>query len=136
LFGDAVAVEVPERTQSPNKSIEARALFQRGDRARAFRILSSFIDELLDTGNIMAICVTCVEFVNMMAALDRLTDAARMLHHLDKPAPDWATLVTEARSKVAVLHSPSQAGDLDDRQALEYMRRVLRQLAGGQDPAS
>ena len=138
LFGDAVAVEVPERTQSPNKSIEARALFRRGEAARAFRILSSFIDELLGTGNIMAICVTCVEFVNMMAALDRLADAALMLHHLDKIAPYWATLVTEARSKVAALYPSPQAGDLDldDRQALEYMRRVLRQLASGQDPAS
>jgi predicted ATPase len=138
LFSEAVAVEVPERTQSPNRSLEARAFFRRGDRVRAFRILGSFIDELLDTGNIQAICVTCVEFVNMMAALDRLVDAARMLHHLDKTAPYWATLVADARAKVATLHSPSQAGepDLDDHQALEYMRRVLRQLASGQDPAS
>ena len=136
LFSEAVAVEVPEGTQSPNRSLEARAYFRGGDRARAFRILGSFIDELLDTGNIQAICITCVEFVNMMAAQDRLVDAARMLHHLDKTAPYWATLVADARSKIdsSLTLAADQPGDLsfDDRQALEYMRRVLRQLANGQ----
>jgi predicted ATPase/DNA-binding SARP family transcriptional activator len=138
LFGEAVAVEVPERTQSPNKSIEARALFRHGETARAFRVLAAHIDELLDTGNMQAICVTCAEFINMMVAAGRLADAACMLHHLDRAAPHWATLVAEARTKVAAVHSPSQARepDLDDHQALEYMRRVLRQLASGQDPAS
>jgi hypothetical protein len=34
-----------------------------------------------------------------------------------------------------VPHSVKRTG-LDDHQALEYMRRVLRQLASGQDPAS
>jgi predicted ATPase/DNA-binding SARP family transcriptional activator len=136
LFGEAVAVVVPEGTQSPDKSVEARAVFRRGETSRACRILGAHIDELLDAGNIMAICVTCAEFVNMMAALDRLEDAARMLHHLDKTAPYWAGLVAEARRKVAagVPGGLAQASDLDldDRQALEYMRRVLRQLAHGQ----
>ncbi len=31
-----------------------------------------------------AICVTCVEFVNMMVQAGRLQDAALMLGHLDK----------------------------------------------------
>jgi len=136
LFGEAVAVAVPEGTQSPDKSVAARAVFRRGETSRACRILGSHIDELLDAGNIMAICVTCAEFVNMMAALDRLVDAARMLHHLDKAAPYWAGLVAEARGKVAAgvpggLDQGSDL-DLDDRQALEYMRRVLRELAHGQ----
>jgi len=63
-------------------------------------------------------------------------DAARMLHHLDKTAPYWATLVADARNKIdsSLTLAADQPGDLsfDDRQALEYMRRVLRQLANGQ----
>jgi hypothetical protein len=137
LFADAVAVEVPERTQSPDKSIEAGAVFRGGDRARAFRMLAEYIDELLDTGNIQAICVACVEFINMMAKLGRLADAALMLSHLDKIAPYWAGLVADARSTIAAgtghAPGPRQADDpgLDQHQALEYMGRVLRRLAEG-----
>jgi hypothetical protein len=79
--------------------------------------------------------VTCAEFVNMMAALEQFVDAAHMLHHLDKAAPYWAGLVTEARSKITagLGDASDQGGDLglDDRQALEYMRGVLRGLAHG-----
>jgi predicted ATPase/DNA-binding SARP family transcriptional activator len=136
LFGEAVAVAVPEGTQSPDKSVAARAAFQRGETSRACRILGSHIDELLDAGNMQAICVTCAEFVNMMAAMDQLGPAARMLHHLDKAAPYWAGLVTESRSKITegLRDAPDQPGDLglDDRQALEYMRLVLRQLTHAQ----
>jgi predicted ATPase/class 3 adenylate cyclase len=127
LFDEAISVEVPERTQSPNRPIEARAAFRRGEVPRAFRVLSSYIDELLDTGNMQAICVTCVEFVNMMAALGRLADAAPILHHLDKTFPYWAPLVAEARSKIdanADLYQVREQ-DLGDRQAFEYMREVL-----------
>jgi hypothetical protein len=120
--------------------VPARAAFQSGDQAQAFRILASFIEELQDTGNVQAICVTCMEFVNMMAAVNRLADAALMLHHLDKTAPYWAALVAGARSMIAAELGPGQerAGEagLDDREALGYMQRVLRQLAGGQEPAS
>lgn len=130
LFGDAVAVEVPERTQSPNKSIVARTLFRRGEQDRAFRVLTTHIDELLDTGNMQAICVTCAEFVNMMAALDRLTDAARMLAHLDQAAPYWATLVAAARARIVAANAGPGGPALDDQQALQYMRGVLRQLSG------
>jgi hypothetical protein len=138
LYDEAMGVEIPERTQSPNKSIEARAAFRRGDRDRAFRILSSLIDELLDTGNMQAICVTCVEFVNMMTALGRLADAAPMLYHLDRTFPYWAVLVAEARSKIdanAEFHRAEEQAsgrNLSDRQALEYLREVLQQVANAQ----
>jgi predicted ATPase/DNA-binding SARP family transcriptional activator len=127
LFDDAVDVRVPPRTQSPGKSVEARTVFRRGDQSRAFRILSSYIDELLGTGNMQAICVTCVEFITMMAKTGRLAEAALMLDHLDKTAPYWAAQVAEVRRMVA--SHPVQSG-LDDHQALEYMRRTLLQLAG------
>jgi predicted ATPase/DNA-binding SARP family transcriptional activator len=131
LFAEAAGVQVPERTQSPGRSIEARTAFGRGQRSRAFRILSSYIDELIGTGNMQAICVTCVEFVNMMVQAGRLQDAALMLGHLDKTAPYWAPQVAEARSAIAAagLAPDQEQGGLDDHQALEYMRRILDQLA-------
>ena len=137
LFTEAAAVQVPERTQSPGRSIEARTAFGRGQRSRAFRILSSYIDELIGTGNMQAICVTCVEFINMMVQAGRLQDAALMLRHLDKTAPYWAPQVAEARSAIAAarLAPDQEQGGLDDHQALEYMRRLLNQLAGDRSQA-
>ena len=48
FFDEAASVDVPERTISVNKPIEARAAFRRGDSAQAFTILGKHIDELLD----------------------------------------------------------------------------------------
>ena len=141
LFDDAIDVEVPQRTHSPNKAIEAGAVFRRGDRTRAFRILRTHVDELLDDDNMQAACVTTVEFVNMTATVDRLPDAARMLGFLETTglldAPAWRTLVEEAESKIAADVHPHLAREqasgrnIGHRQALEYMREVLRQLADG-----
>jgi predicted ATPase/DNA-binding SARP family transcriptional activator len=133
LFADALDVDVPERTQSPAKSIEARIAFRRGDQARAFRALSAYIDELLGAGNMQAICITCVEFINMMAEVNRLPEAALLLGHLDKTAPYWAPEVAKARSVIAAAWPAghpdlSTHPSLDDHEALEYMRSVLHQL--------
>jgi hypothetical protein len=89
------------------------------------------------SGSWPAICVTCVEFVNMMVQAGRLQDAALMLGHLDKTAPYWAPQVAEARSTIAAarLAPDQEQGGLDDHQALEFMRRILDQLAGDRSQA-
>ncbi|ABW11024.1 transcriptional regulator, winged helix family [Parafrankia sp. EAN1pec] len=135
LFDEAVGVEVPARTHSPNRAVQARAVFRRGERAQAFAILHSHVEQLLDDGNMQAVCVTTVEFVNMAAAVGRLEDAARMLGFLETTGllehPAWRTLVDGATARVAadprVDPERERAGGrrLDDRQALEYMRGVL-----------
>src|SRR3569833_2162407 len=79
VFDEALGVEVPERTHSPNKPVQARALFRRGDRLRAYRTLHSYVEELLDTDITYAACGACVEFIIMKARLVRLTDAASVL---------------------------------------------------------
>lgn len=131
LFDEAVGIEVPEGTHSPNKTVEARAVFRRGDRARAFGILRSHVEDLLDTGNMHGTCVASVEFVAMMAKIGRLGDAARVLDYLDRTglldAPAWETQVAEARTRIAGTDPGEPA--LDDRQALEYMHRTLDRLA-------
>jgi hypothetical protein len=129
-FGEAADVEVPDRTQSPSKPLQARAIFLSGDRSRAFLTLGSYITELLDTGNMQAICVTCVEFINMMAAIGQLAEAAPMLRHLDKTFPYWAALVAEARAKIGAGVHPGERV-FGDREALEYMREILERLANG-----
>ncbi|MBL7500423.1 winged helix-turn-helix domain-containing protein [Frankia sp. CN7] len=134
LFGEAVGVEVPARTHSPNRCVEAGAYFRRGEAGRAFAVLRGYVDELLDSGNMQAVCVTAVEFVNMMVQVDRLPEAARILRHLDHTAPYWATLVAAARQIIdaAARAVPQPAAppepSLDDHQALAYMRRVLTEL--------
>ena len=104
-FDEAIAVEVPARTYSPNKPLEARAAFRRGNRRRAFRILQSHIDELLSTDNMQAGSLVCIEFINMMGTDRPLSDAARMLNYLETTglldAPAWRTLIADSASKVA-----------------------------------
>jgi hypothetical protein len=111
----------------------------RGRRTEAFEILRSYIDEQFDTDNMAVASVVCVEFINMMAAIDRRAEAAHMLSYLAAANEFGAlasrTLVAEAAGKVADI--PGQATDLsraptpriDDRQALTYMRDVLDHIA-------
>jgi hypothetical protein len=73
----------------------------------------------------------------MMAAIDRLPDAARVLGYLtttgDFGALAVRTLLADAASTIAA--TPDLEGppgqQLDARQALVYMRDVLDELAGG-----
>jgi len=72
----------------------------------------------------------------MMAAVDRLPDAARVLGYLtttgDFGALAVRTLVADAAGKIAASAPEQPIGQqLDARQALAYMRDVLDELAGG-----
>lgn len=140
-FDEAARVDVPAGSLSAGKTTEARSAFRRGDRPRAFRLLRSHIDELIDTDNVVAASVVCVEFVNMMAAIDRIAEAARMLGYLEAAGDFGAlaarTLVTEATDTIAAgaRHGSDPASAsvrIDDRAALIYMRDVLAGLTGAQ----
>jgi hypothetical protein len=138
-FDEAARVDLPTGTLSANKTTEARSAFRRGERLRAFQLLRSHIDELIDTDNVIAASVVCIEFINMMAAIDRIAEAAHMLGYLEA-ANDFGalaarTLLTEATNKIAatVRHgsdaTPASVRHIDDRTALIYMRDVLVELA-------
>lgn len=101
----------------------------------------SHIDELIDTDNVIAASVVCIEFINMMAAIDRIVEAAHLLRYL-RSANDFGalaarTLVTEATRKIAAAvrpgsepaPAPASVPSIDDRAALGYMRDVLVELA-------
>ena len=72
FFDEAISVDVPDRTVSVNKPIEARAAFRRGNRSAAFRILRAYVHELLETDYPDLAANAAVEFINMMAIIDRL----------------------------------------------------------------
>jgi len=135
LFDDAASIDVPDRTSSVNEPAQARAAFRRGHQSRAFRILRSHVIELLETDYTDLAKNAAIEFINMMAALDRLPEAARILGYL-AGAGDFGTvavraLVADAGNKIAVSakQSPDKfetsGHELDARQALEYMRDKL-----------
>lgn len=138
LFDESAGIEVPDRTISVNAPIDARSAFRRGDRPRAFRILRSHVDELLRTGNTDIAGNAAVEFINMMASIDRLHDAGRVLDYLatagDFGALAARTLVADAAVKIATAAEPAPGSEqqpgsqLDARQTLGYMRDVLDQL--------
>jgi predicted ATPase/DNA-binding SARP family transcriptional activator len=131
LFDDAVGLTLPEHTHSPNKPIQARTWFRRGDRSRGLRTLRSYVEDLLDTDNMHGACVAAVEYVPMMAEIGRLPQAAQLLRYLETTGmldtPVWATRVAGARSVIADLDR-APARPLDDRQALGYMRQSLHEL--------
>ncbi|MEV6520529.1 BTAD domain-containing putative transcriptional regulator [Longispora sp. NPDC051575] len=129
LFDASTDVRLPARTLSANKLLDARAAFRRGRRSRAFRILGSYIDEVRETGNLVAASVVCVDFVTMMAQAGRPAEAARMLGYLETVnefgARAAATLLAGAARDVP---ADGAGRHLDDRGALEYMRGVLAEL--------
>jgi len=130
-LNDAAAdAEVPVGTLSANKPIQARGAFRRGDQRRGLRILRDSIDEVLATGNVVAAGVVAVEFVNMMTALGRLDDAARLAAYLESSNgfSAWAGLVSEAARSRTVAAANRRSPPSDDRQALEAMRAVLEAL--------
>jgi predicted ATPase/DNA-binding SARP family transcriptional activator len=134
LYDEAADAEVPAGTLSANKPIQARGAFRRGQRQRGLRILRDAIDEVLVTGNLVAAGVVAVEFVNMMAALGRFDDAARLAAYLESSnafaARAATSLLSEAaRSRAVAAAKHQQSPPANDRQALEAMRAVLDALA-------
>ena len=105
FFDEAISIDVPDRTVSVNKPIEARAAFRRGNRSAAFRILRAYVHELLETDYPDLAANAAVEFINMMAIIDRLPAAARVLDYL-RAAGDFGalaarTLVADAAAQIA-----------------------------------
>jgi hypothetical protein len=134
FFDEAISIEVPDRTVSVNKPIEARAAFRRGNRSAAFRILRAYIHELLETDYPDLAANAAVEFINEMAIIDRLPAAARVLDYL-RAAGDFGalaarTLVADAAANPDRIPEKDRSPEplLDARHALRYMRDVLDAL--------
>ncbi|MDJ0768163.1 MAG: BTAD domain-containing putative transcriptional regulator [Ilumatobacter sp.] len=129
-FNDAIDVEVPSKTHSPNRPIEARRAHRNGRHHDAYRILRGYIDDIRDTENYQAGLLVCIEFINMIAATDRSDDAAAILHHLETTGlldnPAWHSLVADAADTLQP--SSDDPPDLDHPEALDLMANTLDEL--------
>jgi predicted ATPase len=133
LFEEAALVDVPDRTISVNAPVEARAAFRHGQRFRAFRILRAHVVDLLDAGYTDNVRLAAAEFVTMMAAMDRLPDAAPVLGYLSRVGDLGTRAIRAVVPDAATIPDPDpDGGSFDARLALECMRGVLGELAEDQ----
>ncbi len=134
---ELTAIELPPRTNSPNETLSARAAFRQGRRHEAFRILRSYIDELLEVDNMAGTAIVGIEFVNMMTAVGRLIDAGVILGHLDATGllgvegPGFKVLVTDA---VLVVGADPDAAAARERRSRPPAGRALRAVLHGACP--
>ena len=133
LFDQMSHVDVPERTFSANRPVEARAVFRRGDRPRAFAILRNHVEDLLENDVMDTARLAALEFVTMMSTLDRAADSAPVQLYLQTTggfgdlaalaiAADGDDLMTAAAAPAAI--QPEGAA-MDARRALVHIREVL-----------
>lgn len=134
FFGESAGIDVPAGTYLVNRTVEARTVFEQGQRSRAFRMLRDHIDDLLGTDYVDVARMVAVEFIYVTAAVDRLAAAARVLTYLDTTGNFGVlardTLLADAVSRIAATPEITEAGGLDAREALVYMREVLEELTG------
>jgi hypothetical protein len=136
LFEAAVGIAVPPRTHSPNRPIQARIAWRRGERTRAIALLRAHVDELLTTGNMQSASLVALELVAILTAVGRAAEAARMLGYLQAThlldAPGFAALVADPAAALTsdpTLDADLTAGrDLEDHAALTEMRTLLAAL--------
>ena len=138
LFDESASVDVPDRTSSVHEPAQARAALRRGDPSQAFRILHSYVQELLDTDYTDLARNAAIEFINLMAALGRLPEAEHVRSYLlntgDFGSRAASDIAADSPHKVVGGEEPAPhqvhvpARDLDARQALEYMRDTFDEL--------
>ncbi|NKE61698.1 AfsR/SARP family transcriptional regulator [Lentzea sp. PSKA42] len=119
FFDEAADVALPPGTLSANKTTEARRAFRQGDRDKAFELLEAHIDELLETGNVVAASIVALEFIAITKASLR-EEAATVLGYL-KHANDFGAMAAQK----LVIGLTTTAPGMGDREALLYMRGVL-----------
>ncbi len=138
LSDELSKVEVPQRTFSVNRPIEARAAFRRGERSRAYAILRAHAGDLLDTDVMDVARLAALEFVTMMARLDRPAEAAPVLAYLQTTGgfgelaaatmtADPVGIIDEDAGRGGQPGSTSTPDDLA-RDALRHMHEVLDSL--------
>ena len=138
-FNDAIDIEVPARTHSPNRPLEARRAHRNGRPQEAYRILRSYIGDVLDTDNYQAGLPVAIEFVNMMVDADRVDAATAILEYLETTGllenPAWRSLVADATNTIRheLGEGDRDLGDLEHPDALQLMAAVLDELTNTPD---
>jgi len=142
LYLAATSVDVPPPTNSPNETLAARQAFNDGYPERAFSILRSYVDELLDVGNHSGVVLVSLEFVNMTSSLDQMEATATIVGHLrsggflSDPTTGLAALIADAAQRVdnnpttRAVAEQAESQDLDQRDTLRVVRDALDELIG------
>lgn len=147
LYDECAGVAVPERTHTLQNPLEARTAFRAGDQVGAFRLLGSYIDELLAQNNMYVADIAAMQFMTMMAEVDEMAAAARILGYLQtrglQDVPMFGAMLTTSTARMAAVEANGDGSlsdeqaigkGLDDRQALRFMRDELARLAAGSSP--
>ena len=126
-------------TSSVHEPAQARAALRRGDPSQAFRILHSYVQNLLLTDYTDLARNAAIEFINLMTTLGHLPEAEHIRNYLlntgdfgsraarDIVAGSPHTSISSREPAPQELHTAGR--DLDARQALEYMRDTFDELA-------
>jgi len=130
-FDRAIDVLVPPRTHTPSQAHEARRVFRGGDQRRAYRILRTHVVTMLETDNMQGGLIAAIEYVNMMAAVDRLPAAARVVGHLETTglfeASEWRNLIAPAALDAAAI-PPSDGDEPPDDDRRQALSRIVEEL--------
>ena len=139
FFERSAAIDIPDKTMSVNKPVEARVALRQGDRPKAFELLKAHLDEMFDSDNVMLARLACIEFINMMASIDRLDDAAVMLGYLEKTGlfGELSSRTVVAEVAAVIDDDPRYEDDalkakgraMVDQKAIVYMRDLMGELA-------
>lgn len=134
-------MELPAGTYRVIQTAQARLTFQQGDRVSGYRLLRDNIEVLLDSDYTDVTRMVTVEFITMMAATERLTEAAHVLPYLDTTGDFGvlarAHLLPDIIGRIDGRVAPHEISDpsRDARAALTYMRDVLTELSDAQGHA-
>ncbi|MEM9651273.1 MAG: NB-ARC domain-containing protein [Actinomycetota bacterium] len=82
LYDESAAVDLPPKTQTWNRALDARAAFRRGSRAEAFELLGRSADELLEAEDIHGARRLYIEYVEMMVQAGNVGEAAEVVGFL------------------------------------------------------
>ena len=112
-FLEAADVAVPPGTYAATRPAEVEALFQRGDHDRARTLLLEHVDDVLAMGTVDVARLVAVAFVNLMAGLDRLEDAAPgpgLPRHARRVRTSWHERASSPRPQGASATSSRSTG--------------------------
>ena len=141
---EAALVDLPNRTMSLNKPIEARAALRRGNSEQAIEILRTHIQELIETDNLVVGGLACAEFVKLMVGIGQVREAALIVGFLQTNSgfSELAvrTYLGDAMEAIAASGDAVSSADLafgrslTNRQALAHAVEALTRLQPENSP--
>lgn len=137
-FRQAIDVDIPDRSVSLSKPVEARIALEGGERRHAFVLLRAYLEELIETDNLMIGTLASNEYVAMMCSVGEFAKAARILGHLESNTNFSRTVLTTFGpvAQKMLVENPTdevmtqrrEGASLDPLAAIGHMSDVLQGL--------